>query len=285
MKDKVVLITGGTNGIGLEAARALARMGAKIVIVGRSASKTAAAVGDLQATTGGQIDSLLADLSLVAETRALADAFKARYDRLDVLVNNAGAFFDARQVTAEGFEQTFALNHLSYFALTEGLRDILRDSAPARVVNVSSDAHRVGALDFDNLQGERGYQGFRAYGRSKLMNIMFTYELARRVAADGITTNALHPGFVRTGFGQNNNGLVKLGLSIAQLFALTPVQGAATTIHLASSPEVAHVTGKYFVRSKAVASSKESYDAAAWARLWALSEDLIREAMKQDTVQ
>lgn len=279
MKGKVILITGGTGGIGLETARALARMGSKIVIVGRNPQKTAAAVEELKQTTGSdQIDSLLADLSLLADVRALAAAFTAKYDRLDVLVNNAGGYFNARQLTSEGLEMTFALNHMSYFLLTQLLLDILADSAPSRVVNVSSDAHRGGKLDFDNLQGEKGYSGFGAYGRSKLMNVVFTYELARRVADRGITANVLHPGFVRTGFGHNNGGMLSALMRLAQIAALTPEQGAQTSIYLASSPAVAEVTGQYFVKSKAVQSSAASYRQEDWTRLWDVSEQISADA-------
>lgn len=279
MKGKIILVTGATNGIGLEASRALAKMGARVVLVGRNPQKTAQVLDDLKKDTNNpDLDMLVGDLSLVAETRRLADEFKARYDRLDVLLNNAGAIFTSRQVTAEGFEMTFALNHLSYFVMTNALLDLLRDSAPARVINVSSSAHRmVGRLDFDNLQGEKGYgpqSAFSIYSASKLMNIMFTYELARRLEGTGITANALHPGVVRTGFGHNNSRMMSAFMRIFQgVGGISAKQGADNSVYLASSPEVANVTGKYFEKRKAVASSPASMDKAGWERLWQVSEE------------
>jgi NAD(P)-dependent dehydrogenase (short-subunit alcohol dehydrogenase family) len=275
MNDKIVLITGATNGIGQIAARALAEKGAHIIIAARSRERADQTVAEIKARTGKTIDVLLGDLSLMADARRVADQFKAKYDKLHVLINNAGAFFSARKVTQEGFETTFALNHLSYFLLTRQLLDVLKASAPARIINVSSDAHRVGALDFENMQGEKSYSGFLAYGRSKLMNVMFTYELARRLAGTGVTANTLHPGFVRTGFGRNNNPLMTFAMSIMQLGALSPEQGAQTTIYLASSPEVEGVTGKYFSKSKAIGTTPASMDEAAWKRLWEVSEQAV----------
>lgn len=277
MKDKRVLVTGGTAGIGEVAARELARMGAKVVIVGRNPQKTARVVEELRAATGNpQIEYLLGDLSLQSEVRRVAAEFKQRYDRLDVLLNNAGGYFSQRQVTAEGLEYTFALNHLNYFLLTTSLLDLLQASGRARVVNVSSGAHVAGRLDFDDLQTERKYSGWAVYSRSKLMNIYFTYELARRVN-HGLTVNALHPGFVATNFGQNNPSLVGLGVRISQkLFARTPEQGAETPVYLASSPEVEGVTGKYFAYCRAIPSSPVSYDKDAARRLWEISETMIK---------
>ncbi len=275
MQGKVVLITGATNGIGLETAKALAKMGTRVVMVGRSPAKMDKAAEAVRAeAAGARVDTRIADLSLMAEVRKLAAEVEAAYDRLDVLINNAGAFFNSYQTTSEGLEMTFALNHLNYFLLTNLLLDLLKDSAPARIINTSSGAHRIGRLNFDNLQGEKGYGGFRAYGQSKLENVLFTYELARRLEGSGVTANALHPGFVRTGFGHSNGGIVSFFTGAMQRFALTPAQGAATTIYLASSPEVADVSGKYFEKSRAVPSSKASMNEADWVRLWQISEQL-----------
>jgi NAD(P)-dependent dehydrogenase (short-subunit alcohol dehydrogenase family) len=275
MKGKVILITGATNGIGLEAARALGRSGARLAIVGRSADKTNATADLLRRDTGADVTPLIADLSQQADIRALAADFKTRFDRLDVLINNAGAYFNSKQVTADGFEMTFALNHLSYFLLTHLLLDIVKDSAPARIINVSSNAHKFGGIDFDNLQAETRYGGMTAYGQSKLENILFTYELARRLEGTGVTVNALHPGVVRTGFGKNNGALLTFAMNIFQgISGISAEQGADTIIYLASSPEVADVSGKYFYKRRAIKSSAVSYDSDAAARLWAISEAL-----------
>lgn len=278
MTGKTVLITGATNGIGKEAARGLAKLGAHVVIVGRNAKKCAETVAELQGSTGNQaIEALTADLSAMAEVRRLADEVKARYPRLDVLINNAGAYFDKRLTSADGYEMTFALNHLSYFYLTTLLLDLIKASAPARIVNVSSDAHRFARLNLVNPHKPPVYSGFRIYGESKLANVVFTYELARRLEGTGVTVNAMHPGFVRTGFGKNNAGVISKIFSLMQRFALTPEQGADTIIYLASSPEVEGVSGKYFVKRKAVPTSPVSYDQKTWEALWTLSERLIAE--------
>ncbi len=277
MKGKTVLITGGTNGIGKVTAQELAKMGAEVVIIGRSAEKTKATVATIKEQSGNNaVGSIVADLSSLAEVRRAAAEFKAQHQRLDVLVNNAGAVFASRQETVDGYELTFALNHLAYFLLTNLLLDTLKASAPARIVNVSSDAHRGAKLNFDDLQHTRSYGmgGFGVYSDSKLANILFTYELARRLEGTGVTANALHPGFVATGFGRNNKGLMNLIMGVITRFALSEQQGAQTSIYLASSPEVEGVSGQYFEESKAVQSSPESYDEAAQKRLWQISEEL-----------
>jgi NAD(P)-dependent dehydrogenase (short-subunit alcohol dehydrogenase family) len=210
-----------------------------------------------------------------AEVRKLADAFRERYQRLDVLVNNAGAIFMSRQVSRDGLEMTFALNHLGYFLLTNLLLDLLIASAPARVVNVSSGAHLGGKINFADLQLERSYTGFGAYSQSKLANVLFTYELARRLQGTGVTVNALHPGFVATNFGRSNGGLFDPLFRLIQRFgALTPEKGAETTVYLAVSPEVEGVTGKYFANCKPAASSALSNDETTARRLWEVSEQL-----------
>jgi NAD(P)-dependent dehydrogenase (short-subunit alcohol dehydrogenase family) len=273
MNDRVCLITGATSGIGKETALALAHMGAAVVIVGRDAARGAATAEAIRRETGNPaVEALTADLSLMADVRRLADEFRTRYTQLDVLINNAGAIFMTREQTAEGLERTFALNHMSYFLLTNLLLDMIRASAPARIINVSSGAHLQGSFDARNLQGERGYSGFGAYSRSKLLNIMFTYELARRLDGTGVTANALHPGLVRTGFGHNNGRLLSEAFRVFQRFGIDARQGAETPIFLASSPEVEGITGQYFVRKKAVRSSARSYDRAAQSTLWEISE-------------
>jgi NAD(P)-dependent dehydrogenase (short-subunit alcohol dehydrogenase family) len=205
MKDKICLVTGATSGIGLVTSRELARQGAHVVVVGRNPAKLDATVRQIQAQTGSRVvESLRCDLSSLHQVRELARHFRDGHPRLDVLVNNAGGMWLRRELTTDGLEMTFAVNHLAYFLLTHLLLEMLRASAPARVVNVSSDAHRRATLDFDNLQGKRGYAGWRQYCRSKLMNLLFTYELARQIEGSGVTANALHPGWVATGFGGNN---------------------------------------------------------------------------------
>jgi NAD(P)-dependent dehydrogenase (short-subunit alcohol dehydrogenase family) len=277
LQGKTILITGGTNGIGKASALALAKMGAQIVIVGRNAEKTQATVAELKTQSGNpQIDSLLGDLSLMSEIRRVAEEYKQRYSHLHVLLNNAGGVYAERQETREGLEMTFALNHISYFLLTNLLLDRLRTSTPARIINVSSTAHAIGNLDFNDLQNKHSYSmgGFRAYGQSKLMNVLFTYELARRLEGTGIIVNALHPGAVATGFGKNNGGIMGLLTGIIGRFGLSPERGAETSIYLASSAEVEGVTGKYFDNRKAVQSSSASYDTAMQQQLWQISEQI-----------
>ena len=278
MQGKVCLVTGATSGIGKVAARELARKGATVVGVGRSAEKCTAVAESIRSQTGGPTpDFLLADLSSMAQVSALAETFKSRYSRLDVLVNNAGGYFATRQVTADGYELTFALNHLAYFLLTNLLLALLKTSAPARIVSVSSGAHFGSQMDFDDLQGQRHYNGWPAYSRSKLANLLFTYELSRKLEGSGVTANALHPGFVASNFALNNAralaGVVKV---VQKLVARTPEKGAETVIYLATSPEVEGVSGKYFVDCKPVRSSDASYDELAARKLWQVSEELTK---------
>lgn len=276
LQDKVVLVTGATSGIGEATALALAEQGARVVIVSRSPQKCAATVNRIKQATGNtQIDYIVGDLSVMAEVREVATQFRRSYDRLDVLVNNAGAMFMARQVSADGYEMMFALNHLSYFLLTNLLLDMLQGSAPARIVNVASDAHKGQTINFDDLQAEQKFSAIAGYGGSKLMNIMFTYELARRLNGTGVTANALHPGFVSSNIGVNGNrafGWLKKAINV---FSLSPEDGAQTSVYLASSPEVEGVTGQYFVKSQAVPSSDASYAEAAQKRLWDVSAELV----------
>jgi NAD(P)-dependent dehydrogenase (short-subunit alcohol dehydrogenase family) len=275
MRGKVCLITGATNGIGLETARCLAEKGATVVLVGRSPEKTAKVVEELRRSTANQnIDSLLADLSLMSEVRKLAEQFQSRYDRLDVLINNAGGVFSRRHVTAEGLELTFALNHINYFLLTHLLLDILKDTAPSRIVNVASEAHRPYKLDFDNLQGEKRYNAFHIYGRTKLMNIMFTYALARRLTGTGVTVNALEPGFVNSGFAKNNNIFWKIAMMAARPLTKSPEEGAQSSCYLSASPEVSQISGRYFSNCSQIKPNDAAIDIQAQERLWDISAEI-----------
>jgi NAD(P)-dependent dehydrogenase (short-subunit alcohol dehydrogenase family) len=216
----------------------------------------------------------------MSQVRGVAEQFLARFDRLDVLINNAGAVFSTRQVTGEGYEMTMALNHLNYFYLTSLLQDRLLKSAPARIVNVSSDAHKMGKIEFDDLMSERKYSSFAVYSMSKLANVLFTYELARRLEDSGVTANALHPGFVASNFGRSNGGMWSALMPAVQLFAISPQKGAETSIYLSASSEVEGVTGKYFSKKQAVQSSPASYDLSVQRRLWEVSEQLVAQAVK-----
>ena len=249
--------------------------GLTLIVAGRSKERCQSTVAKIKSETGNpNVDYLLADLSVQSQIHQMAGEFKSRYARLDVLVNNAGAIFLRRQISAEGVEMTFAVNHLAYFLLTNLLLDTLKASAPARVVNVASNSHLGQHLDFDNLQLKRGYNPMRAYGRSKLCNLYFTYELARRLEGTGVTVNAMHPGFVHTNIAANNGWLVRLFLPLIHRNSLTPEQGASTVVYLASSPDVEGVTGKYFVREREVASDPVSYDEDAAKKLWQASEEM-----------
>jgi NAD(P)-dependent dehydrogenase (short-subunit alcohol dehydrogenase family) len=275
MAGRTVLITGGTGGIGLATATALASMGARVGLVGRDESRANGAAERLR-STGAEVDVFTADLSAQREVRALAATVLEAYPRLDVLVNNVGGSWATRHVTEDGLERTFALNHLAPFLLTNLLIERLRASAPSRVVTVSSGAQAMGRIDFDDLQGERRYNGQRAYNQSKLANVMFTYELARRLEGSGVTANALHPGVVRTAFGQEDATLwMRLLMPVGRPFLKSPERGAETPVFLASAPELEGVTGRYFANRVAKASSRASYDVAAAQRLWEVSAQLV----------
>jgi NAD(P)-dependent dehydrogenase (short-subunit alcohol dehydrogenase family) len=275
MKGRVCLVTGATSGIGKATAQALAGMGATVAVVGRNQEKTQAVVDEIKRTTGNtDIDSVVADLSIQQQVRVLAESILARYPRLHILVNNAGAINRTRSLSADGIEMTFAVNHLAYFLLTNLLLDRLKADAPARIVNVSSDAHKGAMIPFGDLANERRYRGFKVYGQSKLANILFTYELARRLEGSGVTANCLHPGVIATGFGHNDGGLLSLGLRLAVPFLKKPEQGAETSIYLASSPEVEGMSGQYFVDKKPIKSAPASYDEEAARRLWDISSEM-----------
>jgi NAD(P)-dependent dehydrogenase (short-subunit alcohol dehydrogenase family) len=276
MQGKVCLVTGATSGIGLESVRALARLGATVVLSGRDPGRGEAALAEVRRTVpDAKLDLMLADLTSLASVRKLAQDFQARYSRLDVLLNNAGLILDRRKVTADGFEATFATNHLAHFLLTNLLLEQLKSSGAARVVNVSSEGHRMGSVDFlDDPQAERGYSGMKVYGNSKLANILFTRGLARRLEGTKVTTNSLHPGVVRTGFGLNSEGFFKHLVKLAAPFMLTAEGGARTSVYLASSPEVEGVSAKYFIKSKVARESKAARDDAAAEKLWRKSAEL-----------
>jgi retinol dehydrogenase-14 len=276
MAGRTVLVTGGSGGIGKATAIGLAAMGARIAIVGRNDDRTEAAADQIRAGGGGEVDVFVADLSSQSEVRRLAEAALQRFGRIDVLVNNVGGYWNTRHVTADGLERTFAVNHLAPFLLTLLLLDRLKESAPSRVVTVSSNAHAMGTIDFDDLQGAVSYSGARAYSQSKLANVLFTYELARRLPATSVTANALHPGVVRTSFGAEDPGrLQRLITPVIRPFMKGTARGAATSVHVASAPDLEHVTGRYFANSKLKRSSKRSYDEADAARLWKMSADLV----------
>ncbi len=266
MKGRVVLITGGTSGIGRVTARELKRMGATVVVVGRDPAR----LDDIRREIGA--DTLRADLQLVSEARRAADEFRQRYQRLHVLVNNAGALFGDRQVTSEGLERTFALNHMAYFALTAALLDLLRASAPARVVTVSSQAARGGRIEISDLQMERRYLGIRQYCNTKLMNLLFAFELARRLQGTGVTSNALHPGAIASGFAMQGAGWYGVLTRLARPFLIGEVKGARAQIKAASDPSLETVTGRYFVRQREKPPPRAALDQVLAGRLWEESE-------------
>lgn len=281
MAGKVVLVTGANNGVGRETALGLAHLGAHIVMTARNESKGEAARQEIiDKTKNRNVDLLQVDFSSQASIRQFAETFIQRYDRLDVLINNAGAMNSSRSTTIDGLEMTFAVNHLGYFLTTMLLTDIIKKSAPARIVNVGSTAHRGAKLNFDDLQSTRGYQFFGAYGQSKLANVMFTYELARRLEGSGVTANVLHPGLVRTGFAKSSGPLLKIGVTLLGPFMTSSARGAETSIYLASSASVDGVTGRYFEKMAERASSEASQDAEAQRRLWEISESLTAGSVK-----
>jgi NAD(P)-dependent dehydrogenase (short-subunit alcohol dehydrogenase family) len=279
MQGKVVVITGATSGIGRAAAERLAQLGARLVVIARDRSRGAAALARLKALAPGAAHSVrYADLSRLAETQRVGEEIAGAEPRVDVLINNAGAIFSRRHVTPEGLERTFALNHMSYFILTGVLRNSLIAAAPARIVNTASNAHRVGHIDFDDLQSAKAYRPFPVYGTSKLCNILFTRELARRLAGQGVTANSLSPGFVATRFGDEAGALYAVGVRLAKLFAKSPEEGAKTMLYLATSPEVANASGQFFHECRLGKLTAEAQDDAVAQRLWRESERIAARA-------
>ncbi len=277
MTGKTVLVTGGTGGIGKAAATRLASMGARVGITGRDRTRAERAAATIDNESGSSaVDVFVADMSSQAEVRRLADEVLATYPRLDVLLNNVGGFWSHRHVTADGLEHTFALNHLAPFLLTSLLWDRLIASAPARVVTVASGAQGLGKIDFEDLMGERKYSGQSAYNQSKLANVMFTYELARRLEGTGVTATVLHPGITNTAFSAEDPSRAFAPLvAVMRPFMKSPARGADTPVYLASSPDAEGITGRYFANRKAKSSSASSYDIAACDRLWQVSADLV----------
>jgi retinol dehydrogenase 14 len=275
MTGKTVLVTGSSGGIGRSTALGLAQLGARLAVVGRDRDRTEEVAREIR-RVGGQADTFIADLSSQGEVRRLAEEVLDRLERIDVLINNVGGFWATRHVTADGLERTFALNHLAPFLLTSLLLERLEESAPARVVTVASNAQALGRIDFEDLQGERSYSGSRAYSQSKLANILFTYELARRLDGGKVTANAVHPGMVDTSFGAADpSRLQRLIVPLVRPFMKNSEAGASTSIHVASAPQLATATSEYFARSKPQKSSTQSYDTAAAARLWQVSSALV----------
>jgi retinol dehydrogenase 14 len=277
MAGKVVLVTGGTGGIGKATAIGLASIGARVGITGRDLGRAEQVAAAIRSASGNPaVDPFGADMSSQTEVRRLAVAVLDTYPRLDVLINNVGGFWAHRHLTADGLEQTFAVNHLAAFLLTNLLLDRLKASAPARVVTVSSGAQSMGRIDFDDLEGARNYSGQRAYSQSKLASIMFTFELARRLEGTGVTATAVHPGVVRTNFGAEDQAWFFTVVSgLVRPFLKTPAQGAQTSIFLASSPDVDGATGKFFANRRPKTANKLANDAQMSARLWQVSANLV----------
>lgn len=277
MHSKTVLITGATDGIGKQAAKELASMGAKVVIVGRNEEKCIQSIEEVSNFSGNSnVNYLLADLSSMGEVKNLAEEFRSKYDRLDVLINNAGAAFLNRQVTVDGFEKTFATNHLAYFLLTALLLDMLKASSPSRVISVSSNSHYNGKIRFDDPNLNRFYFVMRAYSQSKLANVLFTYALAKRLEGSGVTANCLHPGLVRTGIFRKVKGVKGLIEKILLRRAITVEEGAETLVYLASSEDVAFESGNFYYKKKVRTSSASSYDIDTQERLWEMSEEMLK---------
>jgi NAD(P)-dependent dehydrogenase (short-subunit alcohol dehydrogenase family) len=277
VRGKVVVITGATSGIGRIAAEKLAAMGARVVLVARDKLRAEATLVDLRKAGPGVSHSVhYADLSRIEEMKRVAAEIASAEPRIDVLINNAGALFSSRHVTEDGLELTFALNHMAYFVFTNGLRDRLAASAPARIVNTSSDAHKGRHLEFSDLQSTKNYRGFPVYGQTKLCNILYTRELVRSLAGTGVTANCLHPGFVATRFGDQSGGAFGMVIKFAKLFAITPEKGAETIVYLASSPDVEGVTGKYFYKRREATPTPEAQDDNAAERLWQETERLAK---------
>jgi NAD(P)-dependent dehydrogenase (short-subunit alcohol dehydrogenase family) len=277
MTGKICLITGGNSGIGKATAVRLAKMGATVVIVSRNKEKGETAVTDIIAKSGNNnVELIQADMSSQSSIHKLAEDFKARHEKLRLLINNAGVYLTKRSETEDGVESTFAINHLGPFLLTSLLLDTLKTSAPSRIVNVTSDAHNGAKINFEDLQGEKRFSGWQAYGQSKLAMILFTHELAKKLEGTGVTVNSAHPGVVRTNFAKNNGGIVMLGFRFLGIFFISPESSAKRILYVATSGDLEGVTGKYFTKMHEVRSSPESYDDDAARRLWLVSEQLAK---------
>ena len=274
VRDKRVLITGATHGIGLAAAEALARRGANLAIVARNEARATEAVRRIEAAGGSKVDVLHADLSSQASVRSLAAEALERYPSIEVLVNNAGAMYAERRLTSDGIEQTWAVNHLAPFLLTTLLLDRLKASAPARIITTTSDAHKGKLIPFDDINAERSYKGrgFTRYGESKLANILFTVELARRLQGTGVNAYCFHPGLVATGFNRNNGAMMSTAMLLIAPFSKTPKKAARTLVWLANSPDVSKQSGGYYENRAIAVTSKPAQDPVVARRLWELSE-------------
>jgi NAD(P)-dependent dehydrogenase (short-subunit alcohol dehydrogenase family) len=281
MHGKTVIVTGANSGIGKETARVLAERGATIIMICRNKERGEAALRELkEKTESDKFELYLADLADPDAIQKAVTQFKAKHNKLDVLINNAGLVLSKRIITPLGYEKTFAVNHLGHFLLTNLLLDLLIESAPSRIINISSGVHTSADLNFDDINQSSNYRSYRAYANSKLANLLFTYELTRRLEGTGVTVNALHPGFVRSNFGRRGRKwYIRILFDLARIFAISVEKGAKTSIYLASSPEVEEVTGKYFYKSKSIKSSKASYDREAQKKLWQLSEDALKSKL------
>lgn len=277
MAGKTVVITGATSGIGEVAADRLAGKGERIVFIARDSARGEETLKHLRAISDGDHKLHLADLARLSEMKRVAAEIAASEPSIDILVNNAGAMFNRRKITEDGLEMTFALNHMAYFVITNLL--LTKMSAGARIVSTASDAHKGAKLDFSDLQSLHHYSGFAVYGRSKLCNILFTRELARRLNGTDMTANCFHPGFVATRFGDQSGGALSLGIRAAKTFALTPEQGAQTMVYLANSPDVAEVSGAYFVKCKPATPAREAQNGADAKRLWEISASISGVSM------
>lgn len=276
MDGKICIVTGATSGVGMEAARALAAIGATVGVVGRNSEKGTAVVASIEATARypERVTFLRADLASLGEVRALARVLHEQFDHIDVLINNAGVINTRRRLTVDGYEETFAVNHLAHFLLTGLVLDLLRAAPQGRIINVSSAAHQVAKIRLDDLQHEHGYSSFAAYPASKLANLHFTFELARRLEGTAVTVNAMHPGAVASGFSKNNGWLAELSMKALRPFFISPAKAAETVVFLAAAPELASVTGRYFFRKLQHATARRAHDATSARALWAASEKL-----------
>ena len=272
MKNKICLVTGATSGIGQVTARVLAQQGATVIIVGRNKEKCIQTTNNIrEITKNSSVEYILSDLSIQNDVRKLAEQFLSKYNKLDVLINNAGVSIQKRQETVDGIEVTFAINHLSHFLLTNLLLNVIKASEPARIINVSSALHTRSSLNFDDLEGKKKYSSMDAYSKSKLANILFTYELARRLEGTRVTVNAVHPGLVSTNLSSNSSGFTKFVWNIMSIFALNVEKGAESSVFLATSPDIKNITGKYYSKMNMVPSSEESYNEENAKRLWKVS--------------